>query len=241
MLCAACLTPIPMSRRVQTPGGAAEPVELGFLQAGKTGQDEVRSRLKPIDSGYPHEAFFWGRWIASSSGVAWFVGGASPGVGPAGAAGANRHWSAKNLLVEFDAEGKVRSHRVVDDGDITRELRAAIRSYPPRAPADGPEKLAIEHLHRSGQALAPAELVLGEVLLEMNEPGSKHAVSVARAELLDVRPADTYIRGRQPEPGFLLQTLHFRSKTPAGKKVTIRLQPAALVRLLAYVDSPPHP
>lgn len=238
LLCAACVTPIPMTQKTQTPSGVSAQLEFAFLEAGKTTHDEVRQRLAAIDAGCPQKRFFWGRWVSSSSGVAWFVGGASPGVGPAGAAGANRHWSAKNLLAEFDAQGVLRSYRIVGDSDLPRELRAAAATKAERA--TDTETLSLSHYHHRGQTYSPAELLLTADFLEMREAlQPDHELRVPRAELADVRPADPHIRGQQPDAAFLLATLHFRSKTPAGRKVTVRIEPQALLRLLAYLDAVP--
>lgn len=108
-----------MRLRVITLAGTdlnAEP-NTSTIEAGVTTRAEVAQQFILFDTGWKGERLFFGRWLESGFTVSparW--GGSSPCSGP------DRTWTGRNLVVEFDEQGRVISYQVLSDKELLVQL-----------------------------------------------------------------------------------------------------------------------
>lgn len=232
LLCASCVVaPIPMRKRTIGPTGIeAKTVDLSFIQVGATSREEVFETLGWIDTGLQNERVFLGRWTGSSHGWVWAVGG-----GLSGAAGAERVWGEKNLLLEFDQDSIVKEFRVVKDKSLLKELSAwsTLGVFPPLS---RPLTIYITHRHGKGGDLPGATLTLGEDFVEFEEVGgASHNFRISPEKVTRVSRAGPWSQSPRDSKYFFL-TIHFEQKTKAGKKILIGLDLPTLTTLVSYFD-----
>jgi hypothetical protein len=209
LISAGCL---PVRVPTQTTNTSDRKIDLSFLKVGVTTRDEVTRNLTSIDIGPEPKGFFWGRLNVSS----WAVVGTTYNK----AIGGERTWGFKNLLVDYDHRGIVKSWAIVDDGKLLSHLD--LMSNAASAPLD----------------LTSPVLVSPMVTLEA-ESFDCFDVKVPRNEL---RKISVDYRS-DPDASSLPVTLHFDrqidfSKTPLRKRtnyIHLKVDPPALLLLYRYV------
>ncbi len=133
VLLSSCVV-IPHRGKVFGPGGAAGSVDLRFLKMGTTLRDEVRQRLKMVDVGISDEALFWGRWMREWD-LYWFAAGAGQTAAMADG-GKQTSYRRRNLLIEFDSQGRISALHATGDGDLLRQLALEVqKTRRPGSPA----------------------------------------------------------------------------------------------------------
>lgn len=238
VLCCACAVPMRVPARTKVPTGEiAEPDPAG-VQVGVSRREDVLLQLgEAADTklGLLRADLF--RWVSSSWGVGWMIAGGAPGAPPMAEGGFERIWKEKNLLVEYDENGVVKTYKVFPDSQLVTELRALAARTPPPAP-DVSIRVELWVLH-GHPADAPAVLILDEKELQYDETeDDRHDFRIPREDLLSIRFAGYFHRKRTPDANYIYHTLHFRRKTKVGQKLTLRITPAALMTLIRYL--PPH-
>ena len=102
---------------------AGPPLRLEFLSTGSVSRADVEERFSQVDAGVRVPGVFMGRWIRSGPKIWWLVGGGAPGGAIAAESGKTQLGpTVRNFVVEFDAAGRVRSHRRFSDGRLLEEL-----------------------------------------------------------------------------------------------------------------------
>jgi len=107
---------------VVTPNGPdteAEP-NTSTIQAGVTTRAEIIQQFTDIDSGWNGKRVFFGRWLRSGATVIPPGGQGRPGCDYQGRA--VRAWTARNLAVEFNEQGKVVRYQVLSDTEFLDQL-----------------------------------------------------------------------------------------------------------------------
>lgn len=115
-----CVMVVPMRlpTHIKDMSGNSEKVDLTFLRAGSTTREEIMKRLSAIDTHAELSGRFWGRWKISQ----WGIGGVVAAPPVAGGGGGERMWKTRNLFVDFDGNGIVKSWTLVDDKKLFRKL-----------------------------------------------------------------------------------------------------------------------
>lgn len=223
----ACVAPVPAPTRTSAPPSLKNKIDTEFISPGRTTRQEVQNKLgwSAVDIG--DEKVFWGRWSTSSSAIVWAIGG----YGDA-AMGGNRHWTTKNILVEFDENGCVRSSRLVSDGEIVQQLRPLLT---PRAGAfETPVGVYLDHVHAGKKDIVTIELSRNAITYiepEANKgKGRKFVISPDKLTAVTI----PRLRPDASDPGTIRFTMHFSEKTPAGRDVTLSGDPKELLTLLQY-------
>jgi hypothetical protein len=243
LFCCGCII-VPIRARTLTRGASTETnqkVSLDFIRSGVTTQQEVVQTLGWMDTGVNEKQLFVGRWCDSRWGVFWGAAGYYNA-----AMGWNRKWNQHNLLVEFDATGLAQHFQVVPD----KQLAAALSSWAGKS-QDNPLDLStpievLTSVNRASRPDAPFtdRLLLGSDSFERHELQGKgkrkHDFSIPPSQIrsLSLSP---WISGTGPDPGSMLLTFHFISKTPAGKKLTIGTKIPTVVLLFRYFDQTHRP
>jgi hypothetical protein len=123
-LTSACVV-IPHRGKVFGPAGKAGSVDLRFLTTGSTARDEVRSRLAMVDVKIPGDSLFWGRWRRKWD-VYWLAAGGAETAATAGG-GAVTIWRRRNILIEFDASGKISGYQTFGASELVSALSVVMR------------------------------------------------------------------------------------------------------------------
>jgi hypothetical protein len=217
------VAPVPMTKRVR--GYSRQPanntVDLKFIRVGETKHDDVSQHLHWADSGVKEERLFWGRWISSGSGIVWGVGTSGPG-------GAERHWVARNLFVEFDDRGIVSQVHEVPDGEIMSQLGAFVLNNVLDLDLSSPVEIQAKHRNSNSIGDIVVHLRLDSLRVE-NAYGSKKNFQVAPAKIQQVTAS---ARG---DPVFTQVNLHLSERTPAGSDPSFDMRPAELFVLARYL------
>lgn len=224
---AGCLVaPVPLTKRVRGYLGqpANDKFDLKFLRVGETKREDVLQKLQWADTEIKDERLFWGRWISSGSGVVWGVGG--PG---GGAGGADRHWVAHNLFVEFDDHGTVSQVHEVPDGEIVSQLNEAfVRNNPADLDVSSPVELKAKH--RKSNSIGDVVVHLTpETMRVENSYGSKRNFQVSPQKIQQLTTSGT------ADPVFTQVHLHLSEKTPAGTDPFFDMRPAELLAFAEYL------
>lgn len=169
-----CLVaPVPMTKRVRGYSGqpANDRFDLKFLRAGESKREEVRRNLHWADCEIKDERLFWGRWISSGSGLVWGVG-----AGNSSEAGAERHWLAHNLFVEFDDYGTVSRLQEVPDAEIVSQLNETfVRNNP--ADVDLSSPIELKAKHRKSREIGDVVLHLALDAMSVETPAVANVTS----------------------------------------------------------------
>lgn len=198
-----------------------------FIKEGQTSRQEVLQRLGWADVGLEENRLFWGRWSASSSGLASssVLVMARPGIGPERA----RKGAIHNLVVEFDESAVVVRVANVKDEDIVREL--------------------IAWSQRSGQG--PTDL---SSLIRNSYPAgtkgwlSRHDGSMyLKADSIDFFDSTTHTWFKASRDDILSLklkskagvypslTLKFKEKTAWGNEIDVVIDPPGLLTVLKFM------
>ena len=215
-----------MTKRVQGYSGqpANNKFDLKFLRVGETKRDDVLQNLHWADSEIKNERLFWGRWISSGAGIVWGVG-----AGTSGSGGAERHWAAHNLFVEFDEHGTVSQvHEVPDDGIMSQLNEAFARNKP--ADPDLPGPVELKGKHRKSREVGDVTLHLTPDAMRVEYSyGSKHNFQVSPDKIQQLTTSGT------GDPVFTQVHLHLSEKTAAGSDPSFDLRPADLLAFAEYL------
>lgn len=227
-LLAGCLmVPVRTPKAIKGPEGSIKKLDMKFLAPGSTSRAEVLDKLGAVNAAPGYDRFLWARWKQSAWAVAWMVGSYG-----GGAAGANRMWGSENLLVSFDDDGKVKEYRRVSDGKLAAELRRVLKSESPLA-TDAMFIHAEHRHHHTG--FSGVEITLKPDVIHFREPGdSTHSFDVPPDALtsLDSALHDTDVANVMD----VEETLHFRTKTAVGNKISLRMHTEDFVNLLRYIN-----
>lgn len=239
-LCQGCIAAAPMRAPTHNIGasgaGSNGKLALDFIQAGKTGREEVIQKLGWTDTGLKDDRLFLGRWASSS----WAVYSAVvvPGGGADGATGVgtdawNVHWGTHNLLIDFDEKGVVKQYRVFPDSELVKELAAWVAESPNRS-LDLSKPMEIPVLLRGPKDRHfNGTLVLDNDSFGFREDVTRgmHNFRIAPKQIRTLSlapPADGH-------PRYMNGTIHFAEKTPVGNEATIRVDMPTVMVLVKYL------
>ena len=216
--------------------GANGKLALGFIQAGKTGREEVIQKLGWTDTGLKDDRLFLGRWASSSWGVYSAVvlaGGGADGAAGVGTDAWNRHWGTHNLLIEFDEKGLVKQYRVFPDAELVKELAARVAESSNR-PLDLSKPIETHVLLQGPKdRIFNGTLVLGNDSFEFrnDESNGMHNFKIGPKQIRTLSLA----RMAGPYPRYINGTIHFAEKSPVGNEVTIRVDMSTVMVLVKYL------
>ena len=170
------------------------------------------------------ERYFLGRWTSST--WAWFVVTTQNGA-------ADRHWSTKNLLIEFDEKGLVKGFKSFSDKDLSRELSALAAEH--KETSEDRAELAVESSYRN------AQIILSGGKLEFVDVGPRKKpahFTIGVDKVLSV----SSVGGAQIDAAYCAQVIKFSEGLepaggPKGKKVYVRMKLPELVTLLEYIHA----
>lgn len=228
-----CIGATPLPKRTRTPEGIeVKSVDLSFIHPRQTTHDEVKEKLKLVDTGYQGNRFFLGRWSSSNWGAWAFLVGMGNAVGKA-----ERSWKVGNLLVEFDDAGIVKRYEVFTDGHALQQLGPVAADYPLQLAAP----LLLEVKYWRNARPVSAKIVLSESTFEFEELGTvkkPHKFALPSQDVLSVR---TPVMLRDPDPTYTSQSVHFARDLkkiggPRGKKLNLEVTLPQLVTLMSYVS-----
>ena len=228
---ASCIAPVRVSTRSRGPVGTeGEKIGLDFIRVGSTSREEFLQKLGWIDAGLKTGKLFVGRWIGSAWAVGWLVAGGGPGTAPTGAAGAKRLWKVQNLLVEFDEKAVVKRYGILSDSSLIEELFAWVTQEEPSA-LSTPVEIAIGHRHSWDGSYNEAKLILGKDFFEFKELAKgSHEFLISREKVTGLAAAG-YFSKDDAEPTYANLAIHFREKTKARNKLTVRVDVPTLMVL----------
>lgn len=169
-----CVPPLPLARRIELPDGTRFKESLDFIKPGVTTRAEIEKRLGNMDTRALPGAF-WGRF--SESGFS----------DPSG----ERVWSRKNLIVDFDDGGLVRSAREIKDEQLAPALMGWLTSHPKIAVAPiASQPMKARWVSRCHSDRAPELTIAGSGLIfAFRENGVDRTIEVPGFEIADVRTA----------------------------------------------------
>ena len=240
-LCQGCVGFVPMRAPTHTTGEWADgKLALGFIQAGKTGREEVTQKLSWTDTGLKDDNLFMGRWASSSWGVYSFVCICGFG-GGAWFDDWTRHWGTHNVLIAFDDNGLVKQYRVFPDSELVKRLAVWLAESPSHS-LDLSKPMEIRApLHGPKDKYFDGTLVLGSDSLEFREDESSgmHNFKIAPKQIRELALtslAHTHWSKDSLYPPYMNGTIHFTEKTPAGSEVTIRVDVPTVMVLVKYLS-----
>lgn len=223
------IVPHPMTRRVVGMNGPIKGgIDFKFIVAGTTRADEVREKLKDVDTGFEHERLFWARWCDSHTGITGGVGGYG-----AAAGGTGRLWGVRNLFVRFDERGIVTSVREFKDGELYAVVTRWVKEAdPPALDLSSPVSLMVrshgwQHYNNVTILLSDGELSF----TEDNKPARSFTVKPVEVRSLE----GSWARENDIEPRLTSQTIHFSTNTVVGSKLTIDMSALDLMDFAIYL------
>jgi hypothetical protein len=157
---AACIGATPLHRRTRSAQGMQENFTLDSIRIGETSRADVESKLKSFDAAVQSHRFLVARWSVSTWGSWAFACGYTTCVGTAG-----RHWSRRNLILEFDDKELVNGLEVFPDSQLVARLSRIARRDDP-LDLSGPVQL---HVLYAG--CTPATIILGRDSFQFVEDG----------------------------------------------------------------------
>jgi hypothetical protein len=210
-----------MSPQVQGPSGVS--ADHTFIQEGQTGRDEILKRLGWADAGLSQERFFWGRWSASTKGVATVM------VIPGAVGGqTDRTFAIHNLLVEFDEHAIVVRARKVKDGDVFKELVSWSR-YPGLPAMDVSSRNRKSYAAWTyGSRRHNGSMVLNADFIEFFDHHSRVSFKVPRDKIVNVKMTSK----NDVKPTWVLKV---RDETAWGKEIDFWMDPPELLAALQYM------
>jgi len=226
---ASCLiVPVPATRKDVGSNNLQGSTSTDFIRVGETPRTEVLEKLGWLKIGPENPKIFWGRWITSASAMAFGT--------VSGSGDVNRMWGARNLIVEFDENGRVSNLRTFDDPELPKEVAAWTKRSGEKLDLTQPLRLNIRHRHawQKGDERVAAQLSLGAEQLDFSEGAGSHNFSVAPSNLKILKLAGFF--AQIPKVETINITLDFRKKTRAGDHLALEMQWADLVTLLRYID-----
>lgn len=236
LLAAGCLLALPVRAPTRTTDASTNPIDLTFLKIGATTRDQVVKNLGSIDTGIKQEDFFWGRLRISNSAV---VGTLYNDKG--GLSVRERTWGVKNLFVDFDQRGIVKSWTLAGDGKLLEQLdlltNAATATLDLSSPAtvNSVRYWLPQNGAPNGGMTAYASLTLRYDSLEC------FGVTIARSELRKIALSISTETDHLSLQMFFAQPIDFR-KTPLRKRthqVALTVDPATLLLLRRYQKQTP--
>ena len=232
----ACIGATPLPQRTRTASGTEmKKVDMSFLQPGLTTREEVREKLKVIDTGFESDRYFIGRWSSSTWG-GWIILVGSPCCG-SGATG-GRVWKTGNLLVEFDEQGVVGRVVSYDVGKSLKMLRPIAEETPVRL--DPPVEMPV-HYWKDGSSVVPARIILSKEKLffeELGDEKKKHIFAVPARDVRKVVHSYVYAGTDAGYLGDRIECAHDLKKLggPHSKHINLQLTPPQLITLMRYVS-----
>ena len=232
----ACIGATPLPKRTRTPEGTeVKSVDLTFIHPGQTTRDEVRQKLKIIDTGYEGDHFFLGRWSSSTWG-GWMV---AVGIPPGGFGGGGRVWKSGNLLVEFDDAGVVKRSEPFDDRKSIRVLTPVAANTPLHLTP--PLELDLKFWETVGVGIVSAKIVLSPGRLDFEELGDRKNKYKFSLPAKDVLRVETPITAANTDPtysGYRLRCAHDLKKVggPHSRDINLALTLPQTVTLMTYVS-----
>ncbi len=232
----ACIGATPLPKRTRTPEGTeVKSVDLTFIHPGQTTRDEVRQKLKIIDTGYEGDHFFLGRWSSSTWG-GWMV---AVGMPPGGFGGGGRVWKSGNLLVEFDDAGVVKRSEPFDDRKSIRVLTPVAANTPLHLTP--PLELDLKFWETVGVGIVSAKIVLSPGRLDFEELGDRKNKYKFSLPAKDVLRVETPITAANTDPtysGYRLRCAHDLKKVggPHSRDINLALTLPQIVTLMTYVS-----
>lgn len=224
---ASCMmVPVPATRKDIGPNNLQGSTSTDFIRVGETTRTEVTEKLGWLRIGQENPRIFWGRWITSASAMAMVV---------VNTGGAERMWGGRNLIVEFDENGRVSALRTFDDPELPKEVAAWTKRSGEKLDLTQPLRLSVRHRHawQKGDERVAAQLALSAEQLEFSEAAGSHNFTVAPSNLKILKLAGFF--AQIPKPETINITLDFRKKTLAGDHLALEMQWADLVTLLRYI------
>lgn len=168
---AGCIVaPVRLNTRMAGTNGKLPKGQFNFVKPGVDRQ-QMLERLQPISTGVESDRFFYGRYTRSG----WAIIAAVAG-GYDFAAGGSRLWHGRNLIVDYDDEGRVTASHNYSDGALASELRkrAGLAAAPDCA-AEQSIPIAATHFWAPNQNVS---LTLREPLVILparrGHPGPEH-------------------------------------------------------------------
>ncbi len=222
------IVPVPATRKDVGSNNLQGSTSTDFIRVGETSRAEVLEKLGWLKIGPENPKVFWGRWISSGSAMAF---GTVSGNGDV-----NRMWSARNLLVEFDENGRVTGWRTFDDPELPNEIAAWTKRSGEKLDLTQPLILSVRHRHawQKGDERVAAQLSLGAEQFGFSEGDGSHNFTLAPSDFKILKLAGFFAQIAKPET--INITMDFRKKTRAGDHLALELQWADLFTLLRYID-----
>jgi hypothetical protein len=226
---ASCLiVPVPATRRDVGSNNLQGSTSTDFIRVGETPRTEVLEKLGWLKIGPENPKIFWGRWITSASAMAFGT--------VSGSGDVNRMWGGRNLIVEFDENGRVSNWRTFDDPELPKEVAAWTKRSGEKLDLTRPLRLSVRHRHawQKGDERVAAQLSLSADQLDFSEGAGSHNFTVAPSNLKILKLAGFF--AQIPKVETINITLDFRKKTRAGDHLALEMQWADLLTLLRYID-----
>jgi hypothetical protein len=231
----ACIGATPLPKRTRSPEGTeVKNVDLTFIHPGQTTRDQVRDKLKLLDTGYQGDHFFLGRWSSSTWG-GWMV---AVGIPPGGFGGGGRVWKSGNVLVEFDDAGIVKRSEPFDDTKALRVLAPVAENTP--LPLTAPLELSVQYWNAVSVGRVPAKIVLSPGSFDFEELGDRKNKQKFSLPAKDVLRLETPISMVVPDPTYTTQRLHCAHDLkklggPRSRDINLGLTLPQVVTLMSYV------
>jgi hypothetical protein len=238
LLCAGCSGCIVIPIRVPTKtisvsGEVGKKLDLEFIKPSATTREEIAQKLGWIDTGAKDDNVFVGRWAQSTWGVAWAAGGYYSGAG-----GWSRTWVVHNLVVDFDEKGVVLKTLLLPDKDVIKTLSERISKDPVRSlDLSVPIRAPVEYMRSDKHFLGTLILSKDDFqFLEDREKGSRIAYDFRTPpENVSHLSMGNWVDSNSSHPENMAVTIHFRRKTPVGRKLVARVDLPTTMILLKYI------
>jgi len=222
------IVPVPAPTRTSAPPELKNKIDIKFIQPGTTGRKDVEEKLGWSDVGINTRKVFWGRWSTSSSALIWGFGGYGGGTG-----GADRNWSIKNIVVDFDENGVVQSWKFVAESDIVQVMRRL--AEPAAGRFDPPLEIEVGHVRRAVEH--PAMVVLSRSSFKFIDSGEKpekaRNFQIAPQEIKSIS-IPKIAKADARFPSTIRFTLHLTRKTRAGQDITLAGDAKTLMKVIEY-------
>jgi hypothetical protein len=196
--------------------------DLDFIQVGVTTREEVEQKLGWIDTGVKTDRYFLGRWASSgwAEGDPW-----------------NRRWSVHNLLVDFDKRGIVQKISHVRDKDLFETLSALAAQDSSGALNLSPICVPVKVVDDGFRQRFLGTLTLGKDAFQFLQ--DRKAGSAKKYMAFKTSPENishlSLAQVTVEDPRILIETIHFKEKTPAGKKMNVQIDLPRTVTLIRYI------
>jgi hypothetical protein len=212
-----CTVPVPVTKRVLGPGSVpltAEP-STAKIHVGTTTRSDVEKEFQAVNSGVTSSRVFLARWARS-------------GIKDAGS---NRLWGARNILVQFDAQGIVTRSDECGDGKLQELLPEYLKGEIGAPTFSEP----IERTTVGAGAAGPKPLVFKKDSLEFGGESIPRSSLVRLAFLGSSYPTD------EPDPSLVSFDLVLRRKRFRGPmNLSLSTSISTAVLLVQYIVQRPE-